>query len=302
MRPLVSPLPRVTGTLIFALCTGAICTQAQPAPSAQSDTGKPATPISTSSAFDAVPAKVNFDIVSFKQCPPGRFGNAKVDMPMDADYIAYHCELISRLIYFAYFGSVPTYSLADGYPDWIDTDRYEFIAKVTPEDIAAWQKLDLAARRVLIRGVLATTLKLKISMTDTPTTVYLLTVAKSGPKLTPYKDSDHTRLPDGRTQDGRTANWVGITGYFQNSSMPQFAGVLTAHLNHRVIDRTGLTGFFNFSVPLVLGTGMDPSAHYPTDDDPSTMEGLAALGLRLESSKQPIERLSIDHIERPQEN
>jgi uncharacterized protein (TIGR03435 family) len=32
------------------------------------------------------------------------------------------------------------------------------------------------------------------------------------------------------------------------------------------------------------------------------MEGLAALGLRLESSKQPIERLSINHIERPQEN
>ena len=81
--------------------------------------------------LDAVAPRINFDIVSFKPCPPDKFGTTKVDMPMTADYLAYHCESLSRLIYFAYNGRSRSTNL-DGYPKWVDDIPYEFIAKVAP--------------------------------------------------------------------------------------------------------------------------------------------------------------------------
>jgi hypothetical protein len=53
---------------------------------------------------------------------------------------------------------------------------YRRLAKVAPEDIPAWQKLDLTGRRILMRSVLAATLKLKVSLYNMLQPVYLLAV------------------------------------------------------------------------------------------------------------------------------
>jgi uncharacterized protein (TIGR03435 family) len=84
--------------------------------------------------------------------------------------------------------------------------------------------------------------------------------------------------------------------------MAGFAELLTAHYNRHILDRTGLTDLYNFSLPVLQGKGNDPTEHWPTEDMPSTEEGLAKLGLHLESAKVPVGRLSIDHIDRPREN
>ena len=298
--------PIATTVLLVLLCCAIARAQApsgaQAGPPARPDDGATLGAAVNPMAFNAVPANIKFDIVSFKRCPPDKEGSSKVDMPMDGDYIAYHCENISRLIYFAYWGSLNPYTIAAGYPSWIDDEHYEFIAKVAPEDIPAWQKLDLSRRRVLMRGVLASELKLRLKILSTPEPVYLLTVAKGGAKLTPYKDGDQTKLPDGRSQTGRVLNSIGVTSYFQQESMSLFAELLTSHYNRRIVDRTGLKGPFNFSVTVLQGTGNDPSEHKPTEDTMSTVESLAKLGLRLESAKVPVDRLAIDHIERPATN
>ena len=83
--------------------------------------------------------------------------------------------------------------------------------------------------------------------------------------------------------------------------MPQFAELLSGHLDRHVVDRTGLTGAYTFSLPLAFN-GIDPNGHYPSSDDLSTVEGLSLLGLHLETAKVPTERLSIDRIERPEAN
>jgi uncharacterized protein (TIGR03435 family) len=286
---------------LLLFCCLFTCAQTPSTPSARP--GAPIATASTSSpyALDAIPAKINFDVVSFKPCPPDKEGNGKVDMPADTDYLAYHCETVSRLIYFAYNGLVKITDFEGVDAPWMDTDHYEFIAKVAPEDIPAWQKLDLTGRRILMRGVFAKALKLKVSVVNHPEPVYLLTVAKGGTKLKLYKDGDQTRIPDGRTQTGKAANWIGLVAYFQDTTMPQFAELLGGHLDRHVVDRTGLTGAYTFSVPLAFG-GIDPNGHYPSPDDLSTVEGLSILGLHLETSKAPTERLSIDHIERPEAN
>ena len=105
---------------------------------------------------------------------------------MTADYLAYHCEPLSRIIYFAYNGAVKVYNLDGPYPKWVDDDRYEFIVKVAPEDFPAWQKLDLPARRLVIRKVLADAVKLKVRVDYTPKAIYAITATKKI-HLTPYK-------------------------------------------------------------------------------------------------------------------
>jgi uncharacterized protein (TIGR03435 family) len=285
----------------LAFC-GAACAQ-EPSASPSHPDGPNVTPTAVNRVgLDAVPANIHFDVVSFKPCPPGKEGTTKVDQPLDGDYLAYHCETVYRLIYFAYNGVVKDYDFVGNDVAWIYTDHYEFIAKVAPEDIPAWQKLDLTGRRILMRSVLAATLKLKVSLYNMQQPVYLLTVAKGGAKLKPYKDGDQSKMPDGRTLMGREVGWVGLVAYFQDSTMSQLAQLLGTHLDRNVVDRSGLTAPYTFSIPLAFGGGNDPNAHIPTQDDLSTAEGLAALGLRLETAKLPMDKLSIDHIERPEAN
>jgi uncharacterized protein (TIGR03435 family) len=251
--------------------------------------------------IDAVPPNINFDVVSFKRCPPDKYGTTKVDMPMTADYLAYHCESLSRIIYFAYNGSVKSYSLESGYPKWVDDDRYEFIVKVTAEDFAAWQKLDLTARRLLIRKVLADTVKLKIRVDNSPKAIYALTAMKKV-KLTPYKPGDETKLPNGAVQTGRTYNWMGGTIYLQAFTMADLAEILTANMDRVVADDTNLTGPYTFVLPFPSGRNMEPDSHLGGEDGPTIEDGLEQLGLQLKPARGPVERLVIDHIEKPEED
>jgi uncharacterized protein (TIGR03435 family) len=247
-----------------------------------------------------VPPKINFDIVSFKRCPPDKYGTTKVDMPMTADYLAYHCESLSRIIYFAYYGSVKVYNLDGPYPKWVDDDRYEFIVKVAPEDFAAWQKLDLPARRLVIRKVLEDTVKLKLRVDNSPKSIYALTATKKV-NLKPYKPGDQNKLPDGRVQDGRNHSWIGYTSYFQGFTMADLAEILSANMDRVVADRTSLPGPYTFVLPF-SGGGMEPETHLGGEDGPTVKDGLEQLGLRLEPAKGPVERLAIDHIEQPEVN
>jgi uncharacterized protein (TIGR03435 family) len=91
-----------------------------------------------------------------------------VDLPTDGDYVAYHCQPVFRIIYFAYAGADTSNFSLSGYPTWVETDLYDFEAKVAGEDIATWQKMGLGARKSAMRGLLAKELKLKTHMDTMP--------------------------------------------------------------------------------------------------------------------------------------
>jgi hypothetical protein len=112
------------------------------------------------------PPQIHFDVVSFKRCA-GR-GSSEVDLPTDGDYVAYHCQPVFRIIDFAYAGATAFNFNLSGYPSWVETDLYDFEAKVAEEDIATWQEMGLNARRVAVRGILTEELKLKIHVDTTP--------------------------------------------------------------------------------------------------------------------------------------
>jgi uncharacterized protein (TIGR03435 family) len=214
------------------------------------------------------PPHIHFDVVSWKRCDPNAVkGSTRVDLPVDSDFVAYHCQSIYRIIYFAFSGPAPI-ALAgaapfqlSGHPSWVDNDLYEFQAKVAPDDIAAWKAMNINDKRIAVRDILADQLKLHIHVDKTPQPAYALTVAKGGPKLTEYKVGEQWKLPDGRILQGRAQEYFDNVGYLQNSTMNNFAADLSVRLDRPVVDQTGLTGSYDISLPLTKATGADPFAN-----------------------------------------
>jgi uncharacterized protein (TIGR03435 family) len=83
-------------------------------------------------------------------------------------------------------------------------------------------------------------------------------------------------------------------------TMDQLARRLAGELERPVINRTGLEGPFDFdltfvsSVAVVAGGPLDAATLIPAARD--------QLGLRLESSRGPVQVLVIDRVEAPTEN
>ncbi len=110
--------------------------------------------------------KIHFDVVSFKRCASG--SPTEVDMPADGDYVAFHCQPVSRILNFAYAGAGSSNANLSGYPGWVDADRYDFKAEVAGEDADTWQKMSLDARREKVRQLLDDELKLETHVITPP--------------------------------------------------------------------------------------------------------------------------------------
>jgi uncharacterized protein (TIGR03435 family) len=82
--------------------------------------------------------------------------------------------------------------------------------------------------------------------------------------------------------------------------MARFAGLLDWVAGRVVIDRTGLSGRYEFTVRFASPTSTAGTA---ADDRPELFTALREqLGLSLEPARAPVDTLVIDHIERPSEN
>ena len=78
--------------------------------------------------------------------------------------------------------------------------------------------------------------------------------------------------------------------------MDMLATYLRGEVGRRVVNQTGLEGYYEMSLRHRTGTDTDP-------DLPSVVSALSEqLGLRLEPSRTTVETLVIDHVERPTEN
>ena len=121
--------------------------------------------------------------------------------------------------------------------------------------------------------------------------VYALTVAKGGLKL-----------PAGDGQAGRTS-WGPRLIRFASGTMSELAGRLSSYMDLNVIDKTGMPGQYAINLsfaPTDLGMTSGDTA---LDSGPSIFQALQEqAGLKLESTKGPVEVLVIDHAEKPDAN
>jgi uncharacterized protein (TIGR03435 family) len=240
------------------------------------------------------PPSIKFDVVSFKRCDA--IGGPK-NTVTTGDSIARHCQPMNALFDYAY-GFNGAYKVK-GEPEWVDTEAWEFLAKVAPEDVPAWKQTDRIGKGLMIRAMLADVLNLRAHVETQSIPVYNLVVAKGGPKLTESKSD-----PNDPIDSTGTSSWIGRDeAVYRDATMQFLANGLAARLGHVVVDKTGLKGHYDFHVQPV------PLAHYDpkTSDVESTnfaaiIDGVKSLGLKLEPGKADTTVVVVDHIEKPSEN
>jgi uncharacterized protein (TIGR03435 family) len=123
------------------------------------------------------------------------------------------------------------------------------------------------------------------------TPVYSLVVTKQGLKIKPSTQPEFSM--------GLRGNTI-AHAIFVKADMERFASWLTYGAGRPVLDRTGLTGSYDFTLD------WSPDFGGARPPDPGAAELFTALqeqlGLKLELRKEPLEFIVIDHAERPSEN
>lgn len=254
-----------------------------------------------------VSAALSFEVASIKLSRPG--GNRR-SVGFRPDRFETIGTTAKSLIQFAYH--LESSSQVSGGPNWINSEEYDIDAKPGDLQVEELQKLPVDQQadrvRLMVQSLLADRFKLKVNHATKELPVYALVVLKNGPKLAPG-----TAGPKG-------SRISGSRGSLRGTSAPISLLVHTLaplpELDGRVIlDETGLEGRYDFLLqwtpenmaPLSTGTaGSSPllaQAPPPDSSGPSIFTAIQEqLGLKLESTKAPIDTIIIEHSERPTEN
>jgi uncharacterized protein (TIGR03435 family) len=156
--------------------------------------------------------------------------------------------------------------------------------------------------RLILQRVLADRFRLRVHHETRNLPVYTLMIGKNGPKL---KESS----PDAKFASGfEMGSSARMT--HKKTPMTRFAEFLSIHANRPVVDRTGLTGFYDFTLEWSPSDDAQQStlatagvSRNADSAGPSLFTAVQEqLGLKLETSKAPIEVLVIDNADRPSEN
>jgi uncharacterized protein (TIGR03435 family) len=227
-------------------------------------------------------AQTTFESVSVKATPPGATRSVYRTTP---GLLTIENAPLSELIRRAY--NVHTYQISGG-PAWLGDARFNITAKASGNP-------DQYQMVMMVRALLADRFKLKVHHESKEGTVYLLIALKGGAKLQPpaHPDQQPNVVVAADELPGTKIPVEIIKGY--NASMAVLASNLASVVERPVIDRTGITGQFDFE----FSFGPENSSN---DGAPSIFSAIQKLGLKLESGKGPVPTLVIDHAEKPLEN
>lgn len=185
-----------------------------------------------------------------------------------------------------------------GLPEWADSDKFDIDGKPDGEgapNVKQW--------KIMIQKLLADRFKLTFHKDKKELSVYVLSVSKTGAKMT-KNDSAPNGLP------GLFFRGLGNLNV-RNALMSDFTGLMqSAVLDRPVVDQTGLTGRFDFTLNWTPDdsqfSGMGAKIPPPTDSADAPPNLYTAIqeqiGLKLDATKAPADVMVIDHVEKPSAN
>lgn len=249
--------------------------------------------------------RIGFDVASVRQnksdaMPVSNFPPGPEDTPVGGLFSASGSTLY-QYISLAYDFTIFDYQLLKSrLPQWVFTDRFDIQAR-------AGGNPTKAQIRLMMQSLLADRFKLAMHFETREVPEFALVPAKpgtTGPQLHPHSD----RAPCSTASPcGGLDSPPNPPGQFKigarNVTMGFIANVLaTSELGRPVVDRTGLTGNFDFTLTWTPNISASPD-FTPDRSGPTYIDALKEqLGLKLESTRGPYRIPVIDHVERPDEN
>jgi uncharacterized protein (TIGR03435 family) len=238
---------------------------------------------------DAAP---KFDVVTVKPSDPNKPGKL---FTIRGTHVMTINTTVNDLVTFGY--SIQTKQMVNA-PAWFD-EKYDIDGV---PDVPG--QPNIQQMRALIRDALVERFGLKFHHDERELSVYALTLAKGGPKMT--VTSDKPSMP-GNFLFGRLGRL-----HVTNSTMKDFChGMQEAVMDKPVVDQTGLTDRYDFNLNwtpdqsqfAAMGAHITP----PETEDPNAPPSLYValqeqLGLKMESTKANVEVMVIDHVDKPSPN
>ena len=257
-------------------------------------------------AFDAASIRKNVDNIG--TCSPEQV------QPTPSGFHMTNCPLIVAVgtAYVPTRGEALGFLVEDrivGMPDWLTQERYDIYARITHSDAEAWR--DPVRRKEMLRAMLQTLLAERCNLVvhrerkDKP--VFALVVGKNGPKLKASEPDEveaiRARHPDMVTVPGGSGFFVRGQGSLDiyGATMGTLTLLLSGPSGRPIVDKTGLTG--KYDMHLNMGLPGLPAPDGSADPAASIFSVVQEqLGLKLESQKDQVEILVIDHVVRPTKN
>lgn len=271
----------------------------------------------------------SFEVASIKKHPPEGGRGMRVSMG-GPDVSRFRASNVTAKMLIATAYSVREFQISGG-PDWVNSERWDIDAKVDDALAHELQKLPRqqqeAQQALMLRPLLADRFKLQITRSTKEGNVLALVVAKGGPKLKevpppdphaaavppasapPERGGPPPMPPPGGTMMMMNGN-AGVATLSSNAiPISNLVNMLSMQVGQQVVDQTGLKGTYQFTLQFAPQMGLGgmpppPGAEASSNsDEPSIFTALQEqLGLKLESTKGPIDTITIDHIEEPSEN
>ena len=189
-----------------------------------------------------------------------------------------------------------------GKPGWVQQNKFDLQAKVEASDAPTLKKLTPDQRFSMLLPILEERLNLKYHHETREMPVYILVTARGGTKLKPAAPE----VPNAAVAPGenkgpmRRSMLLDGPGHLesQGTNLGLLVHELSQTLGRTVVDKTGLTGNYDYTL------SWTPENGPPTDTTgPSLFTAVQEqLGLKLETEKEPVEVVVIDHIDRPSAN
>jgi uncharacterized protein (TIGR03435 family) len=127
-----------------------------------------------------------------------------------------------------------------GGPNWVGSERYDILANSADAPRSATGAEDIKATRLRLQALLAQRFRLQVHRETRELPEYVLEVAKGGPKLAdPGASTVFKSAPAGIQRS--CGQMIGT-----KTTMANLTLMLARQLDRPVLDRTGLTGKYNF--------------------------------------------------------
>ncbi|MGH9238622.1 MAG: M56 family metallopeptidase [Vicinamibacterales bacterium] len=217
---------------------------------------------------------------------------------------------LRQLIVFAY--QIQGFQL-EGAPDWSSSERFDIEARPEKDLPVVALAADRIRSRLMLRKLLADRFRLVVHKETKELPIFELVLARPDGRLGPQLRRSTTDCsapkppPAGPGGCGTTGNVGRIR--FGGFPLSEFANMLSQSMQRVVVDRTGLTGNWDFELTFTPDQSQLPQGTSPgqlPDVDPNAPSLVTAmeeqLGLRLRPARGPVEVLVVERVERPTEN